>query len=362
MLVQNKKHTSSKCVDNWTFHLNSAFASDDESEKDTEHGLDSTLDIVRIAHANYKYMSEQLEYVRSSLCVDSLDLQSDVVRAVLEPHMMKAREKRLEVMIEYEPHMTLIRHSMHDLQSQTYIPFDISLYKIREVFNECLFHDKYYDLEQFHTHFSNDMGNRKSRQEKLSVFTPLLDNDRRSEFHDLYEEFVLSVILEDAAANAHPSVTSFYYQSFPCVRCVRPQEFSIGIHCDMAYGFNAANVNYYIPLTRIYDTNSLHVESAVGEEDWHTVTTEYGSLFRFAGAVNAHFTVMNSSEITRFSLDFRVIPSNCFNICKDRYSNEAGYYVQATRDESGKFRRVGKRPEVDARNGFPFTDASKRKS
>ena len=158
--------------------------------------------------------------------------------------------------------------------------------------------------------------------------------------------------------------SEFYYQAFPCIRVVRPREFSIGVHADINYGFNPSNINYYVPLTRLYDSNSLHVESEIGKEDWHTLKYGVGEIYRFHGAMCMHFTTENRTDITRLSLDFRVIPaSNFLPICpetkevvSDHYSAKKGYYVKAIRQEDGCWERVEPLPTPDIRNGFPFTN------
>ncbi len=42
---------------------------------------------------------------------------------------------------------------------------------------------------------------------------------------------------------------AIYYQAFPCIRIIQPGEFSLGVHCDTAYGFAPTNVNFVVPLT-----------------------------------------------------------------------------------------------------------------
>ena len=114
---------------------------------------------------------------------------------------------------------------------------------------------------------------------------------------------------------------------------VRPGEFSIGVHCDASYGFSVANINYYLPLTSIDGTNSLVVESSPGQEDWHALCMTYGQLFRFYGALCLHFTPENTTNDTRISFDFRVIPGNLWVVNHDQYTATPGYYACCKRPD-----------------------------
>ncbi|EED91199.1 predicted protein, partial [Thalassiosira pseudonana CCMP1335] len=98
------------------------------------------------------------------------------------------------------------------------------------------------------------------------------------------------------------------YQAFPCVRVVRPGEFSIGPHADSAYGHHPCSINFYLPLTQIGGSASLFLESHPGSEDWHPIEGSYGIVKHFAGAICAHWTPENHGDFTRVSLDFRIIP------------------------------------------------------
>ena len=136
-------------------------------------------------------------------------------------------------------------------------------------------------LRNLHLFYHKDLGRKKERDEKSAMFRPFCNPSKRRIFHDVFLTFVLDCI----APHVH-SVTNchqFYFQAFPCIRVVRPQEFSIGIHCDANYGFSQANINFYVNLTPIYGTNSLILESQPGKEDWHTIEAEYGMIRRFYG-------------------------------------------------------------------------------
>ena len=50
-------------------------------------------------------------------------------------------------------------------------------------------------------------------------------------------------------------------------------------HIDADYHHQPAEVNFWIPLTEVFGTNTLFVESAPGEGDYHPIELKWGSLF-----------------------------------------------------------------------------------
>jgi hypothetical protein len=98
-------------------------------------------------------------------------------------------------------------------------------------------------------------------------------------FHQAYDDFVRNDCAPRFAALAGDDCTEIYYQSFPCLRIVQPNEFSIGPHADVAYGHHPCSVNFYVPLTRIGGASSLFLETRPGAEDWHSLE---GNLGEFA--------------------------------------------------------------------------------
>ena len=58
-------------------------------------------------------------------------------------------------------------------------------------------------------------------------------------------------------------------------------------------------MNWWLPLTRVFGTCSLHTESRPGRGDFAPVSLEYGEVLRFYGNLSCHYTVPNVSDICR---------------------------------------------------------------
>ena len=153
------------------------------------------------------------------------------------------------------------------------------------------------------------------------------------------------------------------FQSFPCLRVLRPGEFSIGPHCDAQYNLPDGNLNVWLPLTDAFDTNSLYLESNPGKEDFHPLNLSYGEYATFYGQKCVHFAVENLTEDTRVSLDFRIVPGCCYDesaaseLAMDGKPALGSYYSACRRDvESGGDFKVTVRGFAGFRHGFPHTN------
>ena len=83
-------------------------------------------------------------------------------------------------------------------------------------------------------------------------------------------------------------------------------------------------INFWMPVTKAYDTNSLWVESSPKKKDYSPINAEYGDIIQFDGPNLLHGTEINKTGQTRVSLDFRVVPKNIFS--GEGHINPADYY------------------------------------
>jgi hypothetical protein len=70
----------------------------------------------------------------------------------------------------------------------------------------------------------------------------------------------------------------------------------------------SGEINFILPFTDMFGSNSVWTESAPGKADWAAAALQYGSFFRFYGNRQRHFNTVNRSGRTRVSVDFRVVP------------------------------------------------------
>jgi len=130
------------------------------------------------------------------------------------------------------------------------------------------------------------------------------DIKRNPEFKRLYCSFV-----KDIYRQFFSDEKTIIYQSFPSVRfqfinntCVPPHYDSdeIGRH-------PLGERNFLVPITSMFRTTRLFIESAPGNGDFDGVDMEYGNLFMFNGNRCTHYNQKNVESVVRISLDFRTI-------------------------------------------------------
>ena len=121
-------------------------------------------------------------------------------------------------------------------------------------------------------------------------------------FNNLYVKFVKEVIGPIMGGGR------IIYQRAPSLRVSPPSDIPVGkLHCDLDYHHQPSEINFWLPITSVWDSNTLWVESSPGLGDFHPLNLIYGQCCKFYGNLCRHHTVPNSSNSTRISLDFRVV-------------------------------------------------------
>ena len=106
------------------------------------------------------------------------------------------------------------------------------------------------------------------------------------------------------------------YQNIPTFRIHLPGNVSVGeFHKDKDYrnkewAEKVKEVNYYIPLTKAYGTNTIWTESKEDKGDFKSIDSNYGECVEWEASKLTHGNKDNVTSITRVSFDFRVIPKS----------------------------------------------------
>ena len=217
------------------------------------------------------------------------------LRNVIEPQLRNATKKRQDALnaIKLATGTTLYDDIMSRFKSNKFseegtFDFDTQAFLLRVKFLQSCSLSPEFDLSRLHEctepNFKDNMLFSFARE--------------RHHFQQVYDEFVRSVCCHNVASLSDESIDEVYYQSFPCLRVVRPGDFSIGPHADCAYGHHPCTINFYIPLTKIEGSASLFLESRPGSEDWRPIEGNYGIVKHFAGAICAHWTPENYTDFT----------------------------------------------------------------
>ena len=190
-------------------------------------------------------------------------------------------------------------------------------------------------LSHLHDVYDRDMLRQRSNRDPFHVaYTRIL----RGNLHDLQQDPDQQPFVAEIAAMRHRFNRTYhsfvrevcsaylgvgpddlYYQASPTLRVcfpIRPGHPEVAMgrpHKDYEYFHQPSEINFWLPCTAVGGANTLHCESAPGREDFHALHLGYGECCRFWGNQCFHYTVPNTTETTRVSLDFRVIPKARFN-------------------------------------------------
>ena len=102
--------------------------------------------------------------------------------------------------------------------------------------------------------------------------------------------------------------TGVVFQSPPTIRVAMPSMApTIQPHCDSQYPRHQnAEINFWIPVTKVWGNNTLHLESSPGAGDYHPVEMDVGTFLRFNGYHCRHFTNPNDTAGVQSILHARV--------------------------------------------------------
>jgi hypothetical protein len=157
----------------------------------------------------------------------------------------------------------------------------------------------------------------------------LFRSDQYKRLVDTYRLFVREIL---APICGGPEGGNLVYQCPPTTRVVLPNgRRTISPHSDKDYkDHQPAEINFWIPLTKVWGNNSLWLESLPGKGDYSPVELNYGQCLRFDGYLCRHYTVHNDTGSCRVSFDFRVIPST---LCLQR--RQLGEFCMEETTETG---------------------------
>ena len=246
-----------------------------------------------------------------------VDYGDEALRALMEPHLRKMRAAR---------------PTTDSSMTARILHYDAGRYKLAESLRNAL------------SIGSLELCACADAHEKRALLAPLLDPATRRPFQRAYDAWVRGVVLPALTGDA----ARVHYQRFPCVRAQCPGDMTLGPHCDAAYGHAASTSIVSALLTPAYGTNALIYETKPGREDWTAFEGSEGSALAFPGGLAAHFTSENTTGVTRWSIDARVVADSTS-------AYDAGCYFAVAERVGGAWRRVGDEIDaVDPRVGIPF--------
>ena len=195
-----------------------------------------------------------------------------------------------------------------------------NLYKIHNYFDEEI--NRYYNNKLL-------FGQNDRKCKLIDIFHNYFDNN--NEFKNLYKEFI-----KDFISKLFPYEKLIIYQKTPNIRFHIPNKSNIGklesdpdnniigLHCDKQFGHSENELNIILPLTLMFESNSIQFEK---KPDSGISFDKYESLNLINNCISIiyfnkcmHYNKINTTNNTRVSFDFRIIPGSLYNNFGGNYS------------------------------------------
>lgn len=222
---------------------------------------------------------------------------------------------------------------------------------IKEVYKKYNFND---DLKNFHNILQNSQYFTINDTIEIKKIKEIGINDRMSILYKDYHNFVdNNNLLNNVYIDfINEYVKPLYFcdkivvQKTPNIRISFPESCAIGknkyeneiddiigLHKDSDFGHHESEINFVIPITEMFDTNSIYYEpyqnSNLPKNEFLNLKLNTHEFFIEKFNKLLHFNKINKTGFTRISLDFRIIQH------KDYFDNST--YFENTKFEIGKY-------------------------
>lgn len=147
-----------------------------------------------------------------------------------------------------------------------------------------------------------------------------IDTDPHHKLIECYRKFI-----EENIKPLFPHEKKLLYQATPNIRFSFPTSTAIGrrsgtdpshdiigLHCDREFGHPEEEMNFIVPITEMFDTNSLYYETDIGSEEYENLGLKQNEYFIAYLNRLRHYNCVNTTGKTRVSLDFRIIPYSAY--------------------------------------------------
>tara|TARA_R110001592_G_scaffold293585_1_gene563218 strand:+ start:2013 stop:2660 length:648 start_codon:yes stop_codon:yes gene_type:complete len=159
-------------------------------------------------------------------------------------------------------------------------------------------------------HFENYQLFTREKDQSTKYHKLYYDNFKES-IEPLYKEFIKEIIKPLYSED-------IVYQKIPTFRLHFPGNIAVGEYHkdkwyrDLEWHEEVKEMNFFLPFTRAYGTNTIWVESEEDEGDYKPMNIKYGEFVQWDGSNLSHGNKKNITQTTRVSVDFRVMPYSTY--------------------------------------------------
>ena len=184
--------------------------------------------------------------------------------------------------------------------------------------------------------FDGDVG-RDSQSTMHDLFYTTIKN-KDTILRQLWDGFLSEVVLRNFV-----NEESYIVQKLPNIRIHIPGSKAINRwHCDsdQDHRHPLGEINCILPLTEMYESNSVWRESKPKLGDFKAFELSFGDLILWNGNTCIHGNKVNKTAITRVSFDFRLLSKkNYENMLRNQGSNQITTATMKTKFLIGSYYR-----------------------
>jgi len=188
------------------------------------------------------------------------------------------------------------------LQTPYKIIYDTQKYRFRQIVSQMLevWEGNTIPLEDLHTLEHYDLLVREKDQS--TIWHKRYYEKYKTDFLPTYLELVKEL-------KERFGYNEIIYQAIPTFR-VQLAEGNLGVgewHKDSIYNHGTTEVNFWMPFVNTNEHNTIWMESKEDRGDYRAYEVKYGEILVFSGANLVHGNKPNQSNLTRVSVDFRLV-------------------------------------------------------
>lgn len=179
-------------------------------------------------------------------------------------------------------------------------PYDIDEYDFKGAIETALGCD---ELPNLHKFLGNVALLERKTDQSTVAHRNFYDRIASTPFFDIYRQFIHSFV--------EPLVGEpVIFQRIPTFRAHLPGNVAVGEwHRDSDYNHLREAITFWLPVTDSYDTNAVWIEH---EGQRIPMEVPFGNVLVFDSMNIHHGNMINETEDTRVSVDFRVVPRSQF--------------------------------------------------
>ena len=146
-----------------------------------------------------------------------------------------------------------------------------------------------------------------SNTEFHEKFYKYLKSENGIQIKEAYEKFIKEVIFPYLGLN------KALVQQFPTIRFQLPNNIAVARkHIDSEF-HPMGEINFSYAFTDMFDSNTIWIEKMPRSENYVPIKMLSGECSSFNANLCTHYNKINKTGKTRISMDFRILPINCYN-------------------------------------------------